>query len=125
MTKDMLDFELDELQQNPTWQAVLTAYRDAYTSAQAEAKGTDQEFDGWLPRIMSVEGLDDDALPKIHGKLIAWGFLKFQLAGRGSGVVYQISPQGRQALENTDASGVRASFDDADTDEQEAADQAA
>jgi len=94
----MLDFELEELKQNTDWRAVLSAYQEAHHAAQLAAKTSDQEFDGWLPRVMSVEGLDEESLPRIHGKLIAWGFLKFQLAGRGTGVVYQISPAGRKIL---------------------------
>src|SRR5687768_4007437 len=96
MTGDMLDFELKDLDQTTDWRSVLSAYQ----SAQEAAKNSEAEFDGWLPRIMSIEGLDDLALPKIHGKLIALGFLKFQLASRGTGVVYQISSAGRQALSN-------------------------
>jgi hypothetical protein len=90
----MLDFELEDLNQNAEWRDVLAAYLSAHEAArQSEA-----EFDGWLPRIMAVEGLESEDLPRIHGKLIAIGFLKFQLASRGMGVVYQISPAGRQAL---------------------------
>ena len=96
MTRSMLDFEIQELNQSTDWREVLAAYQSAHLAA----KASDEEFDGWLPRIMSVEGLKDEELPRIHGKLIALGFLKFQLAGRGTGVVYQISPVGRQALAN-------------------------
>ncbi len=95
----MLDFELEDLNQSTNWREVLSAYQSAHESA----KASQEEFDGWLPRILSVEGLEDDDLPRIHGKLIAVGFLKFQLAGRGSGVVYQLSPAGRQALSNEPA----------------------
>jgi hypothetical protein len=96
MTRDMLDFELKELNQSMDWRSVLAAYQ----SAQDAAKNSEAEFDGWLPRIVSIVGVDDEALPKLHGKLIALGFLKFQLASRESGVVYQISPAGREALNN-------------------------
>ncbi len=102
----MLDFELEELKQNTHWRDVLAAYQSAQESALQQAKTSETEFDGWLPRIMLVEGLDENDLPRIHGKLIAWGFLKFQLASRGTGVVYQLSPAGRQALNieaNTDS----------------------
>ncbi len=92
----MLDFEIEELNETTEWREVLAAYQSAHETAKASA----EEFDGWLPRIMSVDGLDDEELPRLHGKLIALGFLKFQLAGRGTGVVYQISPAGRQALAN-------------------------
>lgn len=90
----MLDFELEELNQGTEWREVLAAYLSAHEAA----KASQDEFDGWLPRIMTVEGLEAEDLPRLHGKLIAIGFLKFQLASRGTGVVYQISPAGRQAL---------------------------
>lgn len=96
----MLDFELEELNQSTDWRDVLSAYLDAHQAAHAAAKNTEEGFDGWLPRIMAVEGIETEDLPRIHGKLIALGFLKFQLASRGTGVVYQISPAGRQALNN-------------------------
>ena len=99
MTRNMLDFELKELNETADWRGVLSAYQSALDAA----KATQAEFDGWLPRIMSVEGLDDESLPRLHGKLIALGFLKFQLASREAGVVYQISPAGRQALNNPTA----------------------
>ncbi len=92
----MLDFEIEELNQATDWRDVLAAYQSAHDTA----KSSNEEFDGWLPRIMNVAGLEDEDLPRIHGKLIALGFLKFQLAGRGTGVVYQISPAGREALAN-------------------------
>lgn len=96
----MLDFEMEELNESTDWREVLAGYLHAHQSAQAAAKNTEEGFDGWLPRIMDVEGLESEDLPRLHGKLIALGFLKFQLASRGTGVVYQISPAGRQALNN-------------------------
>ena len=108
----MLEFEIEELNQATDWREVLAAYQSAHQTAKASA----EEFDGWLPRIMCVEGLKDEDLPRIHGKLIALGFLKFQLAGRGTGVVYQISPAGREALANL-PSDAASSEDDGEEDE--------
>lgn len=109
----MLDFEIEELNQAADWREVLAAYQSAYETAKASA----EDFDGWLPRIMSVEGLEDEDLPRLHGKLIALGFLKFQLAGRGTGVVYQISPAGREALANLAFNEASCAEDAADDEE--------
>ncbi len=98
ITKDMLDFELEELNQSTDWREVLLRHLKLTKPRTNAAKQAEDEFDGWLPRIMAVDGLESEDLPRIHGKLIALGFLKFQLASRGTGVVYQISPAGRQAL---------------------------
>ena len=90
----MIDFELAELNQDSQWRDLL----DAYSAEHLKAKSRNPEFDGWVPRLKSVEGIEDEQLPRLHGKLIAVGFLKFQLAGRMSGVWYQLSPLGKQAL---------------------------
>jgi hypothetical protein len=114
----MLDFELKELNQATDWRRVLSAYQ----SAQEAARNSEAEFDGWLPRIMSVEGLEDESLPRLHGKLIAFGFLKFQLASRGTGVVYQISPAGREVLNNPTGT-IGANEDEASDQEEAVSDQ--
>lgn len=90
----MIDSALDQIRDNPEWLAVLEAYRDA----QAAEKAASAEHDGWIPRILEVEGILKAHLPAVHGKLIAHGFLKFQLNTRGAGVLYQLSPLGRRAL---------------------------
>ena len=56
-------------------------------------------LEGVEERVTAVEGVRDERLPRIHGKLIALGFLKFELAGRTAGVRYQISRLGLQAIE--------------------------
>jgi hypothetical protein len=94
-TSGMLDFERDELAASTDWRRLLACYRDGRDAARA----ADPEFSGWLERVMSVEGVEDGQLPKLHGKLIALGFLKFQLAGRSEGVRYQITPDGVRALD--------------------------
>ena len=97
----MIDFELEELALHRDWQQVLGAYRACQDAAQT----TDPEHDGWVPRINLSEGVSDEHLPRIHGKLIALGFLKFQLVGRTAGMHYQLSSQGARAMEQFHAAG--------------------
>lgn len=92
----MLEFERQELMENTDWRTVLTAYRERRDTA----KANDPEFEGWLDRVMAIDGIEEDDLPRLHGKLLALGFLKFQLAGRSEGVRYQITGEGVKALEN-------------------------
>jgi len=91
----MFEIALEELRGNDDWRRVLTAYQ----ALGQQAKSLDPEHDGWVPRVSSVEGLEEDHLPRIHGKLIALGMLKFQLAGRTAGVCYQISRDGLLAID--------------------------
>lgn len=93
----MIDYELQEFAGEIEWQMVLSAYQ----AEELAAKEQNPEHEGWLPRIMSVEDVCDEHLPRIHGKLIALGFLKFQLVGRTAGVTYQLTPFAVKALEKT------------------------
>ncbi|MBC8113788.1 MAG: hypothetical protein H7062_05385 [Candidatus Saccharimonas sp.] len=88
------DFELEQLRRYPEWRVALTVYHDL----QVQARERSSEFDGWIPRVTEVETIDTAALPSIHGKLIAFGFLKFDLSGRDAGMCYQLTPLGKQAL---------------------------
>ena len=88
------DFEIEQLRRHPEWRVALKVYHDL----QAQAREQLPEFDGWIPRVTEVETIDSAALPSIHGKLIAFGFLKFDLSGRDAGMRYQLTPQGKQAL---------------------------
>jgi hypothetical protein len=109
-TACMIDIELDELSQDTQWRTVLQAYLEreqaeaARTGVVAAETGQDSETQNWIPRLAEVAGVDSKILSKIHGKLIALGHLKFQLAGREKGMCYQTSSLGKQALEqNTPA----------------------
>jgi hypothetical protein len=53
----------------------------------------------WAPRLTAVDGVEADDLSKIHGRLIAYGLLKCDLADRAAGVVYQLTTEARRALE--------------------------
>ena len=106
----MIDFELDELSHDTQWRLVLQAYleRERTEAARAGAVAAESEQDSkiqyWIPRLPEIEGVDSKDLSKKHGKLIALGYLKFQLTGREKGMCYQVSSLGRQALEqNTPA----------------------
>ncbi len=93
-TETMIAVDMEQLFKNADWQLVLSAYHAQHSVA----KEQNPEHDGWLPRTTSVEGIRDERLPRIHGKLIALGFLKFELAGRTAGVRYQLSRLGIQAM---------------------------
>jgi len=88
----MIDFELNVLEQQVEWRLVLEAYQKRTQDTDAD------QSDGWLSRVLAVEGVEQDRLAVIHGKLIALGFLQFQLQGRTEGVRYCLSASGRQAL---------------------------
>lgn len=52
----------------------------------------------WLPRLTGIEGIDAEELSRTHGRLIAYGLLKCDLADRSAGVVYQLTSTGRQII---------------------------
>jgi hypothetical protein len=94
----MVDIELEQLRRNPSWKATLQAYGDA----QAVARAGSGEFDGWVPRLMLVPDVETAKLSQIHGRLIAFGFLKFDLTHREQGMRYQLTPLGKRAIGEAD-----------------------
>lgn len=48
--------------------------------------------------MTGLEGVESAALSRLHGTLIALGFLKFELSGK-AGMQYQLTPLGRHTLE--------------------------
>ncbi len=90
----MSDFEMDQLRRNPAWKAALRYYWDA----QASARATQPEFDGWVARASQVPQVEPANLSAVHGRLIAFGFLKFDLTNRELGMRYQLTPLGKQAI---------------------------
>jgi hypothetical protein len=79
---------LSQLDKNPEWRHLLTAYHARQMLSQ----------DGWVDRVFELSGVEDNQLSKFHGRLIALGLLEFELGGRGEGMRYQVSTLGRQAL---------------------------
>ena len=119
----MIFLEIGLVDEHPEWQFVLAAYhvqelafaeqraeeRKQATAAANQQMPDDEKLaedvptndhpgrvseDRWIPRLMSIEGVSDEELSGIHGKLIAFGFLKFQLQGR-EGLSYQLTQLGR------------------------------
>lgn len=95
----MSDFQLDFPQENAECVAVLAAYR----AEQTVFKQTDPEHDGWIGRLTRIARVDVEQLSEIHGRLIAFGLLKFQLTNRKTGVQYQLSSAGVQTLDKAAA----------------------
>ncbi len=65
----------------------------------ADLSVDDSNDGGWLPRITSLEGVDDETLSRIHGRLIAMGWLGFEVAGRTVGVRYRMTRDGCRVLD--------------------------
>ena len=84
----MTNPDLELFDANPEWRSLLAAYQEKHSTHKLE----------WSPRVAGVEGLDAAQLSAIHGKLIALGMLKFEIASRADGMQYQVTPFGRQAL---------------------------
>jgi len=51
-----------------------------------------------LERVEKVDGVPDEELSSLHGLLIAWGFLRFEIVSRKL-VGYQLTNLGKQAAE--------------------------
>lgn len=90
----MDDFDILQLRRNPEWRATLQVYYDLQQQLREKTPGADV----WMPRQTAIPGIDFAQLSAIHGKLIAFGMLKFDVGGRDVGVQYQLTHQGRRAL---------------------------
>lgn len=89
----MDEFDIIQLRRNPEWRATLQVYHDLQQLRQQTP-----DSDGWVARQTEITGIDSAQLSSIHGKLIAFGMLKFDVGGRDVGVQYQLTQQGRRAL---------------------------
>lgn len=121
----MIDLELELVRESPHYLDVLRAYQAAHQELSQESavtveaptetgRPTDSEAAEageparpaapqirksiWLPRLVRVDGVDSEELSRVHGKLIAYGLLKCDLADRAAGVVYQLTGTGRQVI---------------------------
>lgn len=52
----------------------------------------------WVPRIRNMENIEPEKISSAHGRLIAQGYLNFQVEDRTLGLCYRVSPEGRNAL---------------------------
>lgn len=123
--ESMIDADYSLALNNPAWIRVLRAYyaalqepetpgthavrEEVAATATAEAEESDGNSESdesgksrrtarWLARIHQIEGLAKDELSRIHGRLIAYGFLKCDLAERTAEVVYQLTQAGKHLL---------------------------
>ena len=67
--------------------------QDPSTAPSETARNT-----GWICRLTEIEGLSSGRLSTIHGQLIAFGFLNFELTNRTTGMRYQVTSLGRRCL---------------------------
>jgi hypothetical protein len=100
----MIVSETDLLVMNATDFQVLGAYWEAEQEGAAlpvcapEETDEPHELTRWVARLRHVEGVPPDRMAPSHGRLIAGGYLQFQLQGRDAGVLYRLTSQGRAAL---------------------------
>lgn len=87
-TSSMTLPELEAFDAEPSWRLVLAAYHERLSAAE----------NGWIPRLGAIEAVAPEQLSSIHGKLIAFGFLKFEMGTGDEGVRYTLTPLARQAL---------------------------
>jgi hypothetical protein len=59
----------------------------------------EDERDDWLPRIASLDGFDGERLSSLHGRLIAMGWLGFEVGDRMTGMRYRITRDGQRVLD--------------------------
>ena len=65
-----------------------------------ESGDSEEDSPGWSERIHEVAGVDQAALSGIHGRLIAFGFLKCEVGHRSAGLMYRPSNQGKSTLKS-------------------------
>ena len=93
----MFDSPAELLARTPSLRLLL----EEYAAAQKELRERSTEEtkgENWVPRLRAMDGIATELLPQLHGRLIALGFVKFQLTQGALGLEYQISPLGRRAL---------------------------
>lgn len=81
-----------------TFEQDCLAVLGCYAVRDAAAKAAQQDYSGWLDRVLDVPGVETASLTSIHGYLIAQGLIRFEFTGRSVGLQYQLSPQGRDCL---------------------------
>jgi len=97
----MDELDLLQLRRNPEWRITLQFYEQQ----QQVQRSANPDSDGWIARPADIPGIDPQTLSTIHGRLIAYGLLKFDVGGRDTGVQYQLSPLGRRALSDDIGAG--------------------
>ncbi|WP_437192966.1 hypothetical protein [Planctomicrobium sp. SH527] len=94
----MDESDLQILANHITWQQVLEAYLQLAAAAPIPSEAAPDTGPRWFGRLYSVPGVSSDTLPSIHGQLIAYGWLHFQMEDGQGGLTYRVSPEGRRLL---------------------------
>ncbi len=109
----MIDIDAELLDLDAGWREVLETYRPAdepvadpkeNDSDQPSSIGlaelpAEEERDDWLPRVRSLDGFDDQRLSSLHGRLIALGWLGFEVGDRNTGMRYRLTREGQRVLD--------------------------
>jgi len=93
----MIEEQATLLQEHADWRRVLEEY--ATSSAPVAEDGRE---DPWHPRLATLDGIESGKLASIHGQLIAFGMLRFEIRDRSGGLVYRPSTDGMAALHRID-----------------------
>ncbi|RLS52693.1 MAG: hypothetical protein DWH91_16175 [Planctomycetota bacterium] len=133
----MVDFETGCLQNREAWLRLLAAYAESEEklaldrksqlpaakspavlsppdaeslteTATAENAESDDPSTGWVARVSQLEGVEMIELSPLHGRVIALGYLKFQLVDRQVGLRYRLTSEGRRVLTAAEREAVRA-----------------
>ncbi|MEZ5941276.1 MAG: hypothetical protein R3C18_07790 [Planctomycetaceae bacterium] len=108
----MLSCEYELLEEVPNWRAVLSTYIDLLEEDTSQPL---EETDGgetdeptvsrgprYIPRLHQVDGVTSEELSPIHGRLIALGWLQFQVESKDVGLTYRVTAEGRKALSQSE-----------------------
>jgi len=124
----MIDIDAELLDLDAGWREVLEAYQEVEETGGAEPDepttddqgmasddGPDRgdgepmiglaelvddvEMKEWLPRVVSLEGFDGERLSSLHGRLIALGWLGFDVGDSVTGIRYQLTRDGQRVLD--------------------------
>ncbi|MCA8990930.1 MAG: hypothetical protein KDA88_03080 [Planctomycetaceae bacterium] len=102
----MLACEYQLLEEVANWRLVLSTYVDSLEEdASPGEEATDDENapavsrgPRYIPRIHHIEGVPPEEMAPTHGRLIALGWLQFQIESQEVGLTYRVTAEGRQAL---------------------------
>ena len=124
----MIDIDAELLDLDAGWRVVLEAYQEVEETGGAEPDESttddqgmasddgldrgdgepmiglaelvaDVESKEWLPRVVSLEGFDGERLSSLHGRLIALGWLGFDVGDSVTGIRYQLTRDGQRVLD--------------------------
>ncbi len=105
----MDEIDLQLLAQNPHWRNLLEAYLTAATvspvapppvpvAGEDQPQVVQESGPRWAARISQFANLAPEAISKMHGQLIAYGWLHFQFDESLTEMTYRVSPDGRKIL---------------------------